>query len=90
MIKRSIKQSRSNAKTINRLKKKLDSIAIKQLRNEVANLSTQLEEAETARMYAEENADFWHDQVTSLDEQMAETNCSLGMTKKGEMVLVQH
>jgi len=90
MIKRSVKKSRSGEKTIKRLKKKLDIIAIEQLRSEVASLSTQLEQAETAIIYAEENAGFWHDQVMSLDEQMSETNCSLGITKSGEMVVVKH
>ena len=76
--------------TLSRIKNKLDAVAINQLRQEVSDLAKQLEESETARMYAEDDADFWREQVTSLNEQISETDCSLGINKQGEVLLLEH
>lgn len=67
------------------LQKKLDAVAIHQLREEVAALSKQLKQSEDARIYAEDIADFWREQVMQINEEMSGSDCTLSITQQGEI-----
>ena len=68
-----------------RIQKKLDAVAIHQLREEVASLSKQLDQSEAARIRAEDIADFWHEQVMQINEEMSKSDCTLSITQQGEI-----
>lgn len=77
--------------TLKRLEKRLDALALDQLREVAARLYVELEEAKRARDYAEESADFWREQVYSLQDQLANESPqtrSLGMTKSGDLLII--
>jgi hypothetical protein len=74
--------------TLNRLQNKLDAEAIDQLRDVAAHLYEELEKtkcelqkAHDALQRAEEIAEFWREQATSVDAQLA-------ITKTGDIVVI--
>jgi hypothetical protein len=75
-------------RTLNRLKHKLDALALEQLREVAAQLYQELEQARDDLTRAEENADFWRDQVFAIQEQLAQDNKSLGMNQAGELSVI--
>jgi len=80
-------------KAINRLERRLDKLALEQLREVVVTLSTQVERLEMEASRAHEAVDFWHEQATEMqlalcDENYATHHC-VGINKEGEMMVVK-
>lgn len=75
--------------TLQTLKRKLDLIACDQLRSAASDLYTELEQTKTALNRATEDADYWREQVFSLQEQLSQ-NQTLGMTIEGSLHVMQN
>lgn len=77
---------------LTRLQKRLDLLSVEQLRNEVTRLHEELERTKQELHYAQDNADFWHDQAHTLtqafDDEEFTTHRSIGINKSGEMLVV--
>jgi hypothetical protein len=79
-------------KNLNRLKKRLDALALLQLREVAAGLHAQLERVKDDLVQAQDNVDFWHDQATNMqmafDDEDFSTHRCVGINKAGEMLVV--
>lgn len=80
--------------SLKEIAKRLDALAIDQLRAEVIRLSSLLEaaerkveEAEYQRLLAEDHAEFWYDATEALRKQLIDT-VQLGITRQCEAVAV--
>lgn len=79
--------------TLARLQKRLDALALEQLREVAAKLYEELEETKDRLYRAEESADFWQQHAQDLqqslhDDEFATHRC-VGLTQSGEMMVVR-
>lgn len=79
-------------KTLKSLERRLDKLALAQLRETAAALQNQVEQLESELSSAQESADFWHEQATEMQLAMYDENYSthrcIGINKAGEMMVV--
>lgn len=78
---------------LRQLKKRLDNLALEQLREVSADLHARLEQAEIKTARAQDDADFWHDQALEMqlalsDEGYASHRC-VGINIAGEMLVIK-
>jgi hypothetical protein len=70
-----------------RLEKKLDAMALEQLREVAAQLYDELEQCKKELNWERDNAEFWREQVFNLQTQLTDDQ-SLGMNMRGELSIV--
>lgn len=71
-----------------RIQAKLDRWELEHLREHASELAATNEMLRERLAAAEERADWWHDQVMSMQEQLADDLC-VGMTRDGHLGIVQ-
>jgi hypothetical protein len=74
-----------------RIQRRLEQLELVHLRALVAEQGQELEELRPRLEAAERCADFWHDSVHELQEQIeqhGDGSCRLGITRQGELLLV--
>lgn len=72
------------------LQRRLDAEALVQLRAEAARLAAENDELRNRCIYAEENAEFWWSEATSLQLQLCEQRGgSPGITQGGHLVVAR-
>lgn len=78
---------------IRRLQRKLERAELEHLREHCAELAARLEESERGRAYAEDNAEFWHDNSMRLQDAInsdeGASHRAVGMNKAGELMVVR-
>ncbi len=74
--------------TLKRLEQKLDALALVQLRDIAAKLYEELEETKQRLICAEDSAEFWREQVFNIQDDLSDSDITLGMTNTGELLLI--
>lgn len=82
---------RASAAPISRraIARRLDALALEQLRAEAARLAVENERLQQLLQTAEQQAEFWWDQATTLTEQMHAAGARVGINRDGELSVVE-
>ena len=79
---------------LSNLKKQLEALELKHLRQLAAELHEKLERAEADAEQANESAEFWQRHAMELQEALHDgefaTHRSVGITRSGELMVVTH
>ncbi len=80
-------------RTLTHLRRRLERAELDHLRQLAVELQAKLDEALSRAAYAEESAEFWHDNALNLQEAINSeegvTHRAIGMNKAGELMVVR-